>query len=336
MAAHGIDWRIPPRLLPVPLYWTVQARSGPPWVWIVDAPDLAATQPPSPLRNLLTRTCATLAIGALTIVPPLEGQSAQEILQTALERNDSRTESVYNYTVVHEFLGFVSESYFERTDVDGRWVFAPRITATDLGGSRVRQEGANHLGISAWSDPFGHLSRWSNAATSEGTETVGGVLNWVVRIDDFTGSEWGLTPGTYADGVFQPQIGRLYLDTRTYLVNRFDVSGTFLQQDGVARPVRIVADLTDYRTIDGLTHPFALDLEIFGIGVQSDEGAAAAALLEELQRQLESLGDEDRATVQSQVDAQLALYEARLAGATPLTLSARVREIRVNEGPLGR
>ena len=284
------------------------------------------------LKRSFTLAAALVLWGA----PSLRGQSGEEILQTALERNDSRSASVYNYTVVHEFLGFVSESYFERADVDGRWVFAPTITATDLGASRVRQEGSNHLGISAWSDPFGHLSRWATAAVSEGTETLDGVLNWVVRIDDFGGSEWGLTPGTYADGVFQPQIGRIYLDTRTYLVNRLDVSGTFLQQDGVARPVRIVAELNDYRTIDGLTHPFALDLEIFGIGVQNEEGAAATALLEELQRQLEALGDDDRAAVQSTVDSQLALYEARLSGATPLTLSARVREIRVNQGPSTR
>jgi len=288
------------------------------------------------LGNSLKINFALIAVGALWGAPAVHAQSGQEILQTALERNDSRSATVYNYTVVHEFLGFVSESYFERADVEGRWVFAPRITATDLGQSRVRQEGADHLGISAWSDPFGHLNRWSTAAVSEGTETVDGVLNWVVRIDDFSGSEWGLTPGTYVDGVFQPQIGRIYLDTRTYLVNRLDISGTFLQQDGVARPVRIVAGLNDYRTIDGLTHPFALDLEIFGIGVQSDEGAAASALLEELQHQLETLGDEDRAAVQSTVDTQLALYEAQLSGTAPLTLSARVREIRVNQGPSTR
>ncbi len=271
--------------------------------------------------------------GLLGWAPGLTAQTAQDIIRAAIERNDSRTTRVYNYTVVHDFRGFESESYFERADVGGRWVFVPAVTATDLGGQEVRQETVRELGTSAWADPFGYLERWAAAATSEGTQAIGGVNNWVVRIDDFLGAHWGLTPGTYADGAFEPNVGRLYFDTRTYLVNRFDVTGTLLQQDGVARPVRIVANMADYRTIEGLTHPFTLDLEVYGLGPGGAEMASAAVLLDDLRRQLAELGEQERAEVQALIDQQLALFEAELAGVAPLRMTARVLDIRVNEGP---
>ncbi|MEZ4414935.1 MAG: hypothetical protein R3E10_04210 [Gemmatimonadota bacterium] len=282
------------------------------------------------MRN---RALPLLSLAAALAAGPAEAQDAARLIQDALDRNDSRTETVYNYTVVHRFLGLTSESYFERADVDGRWVFVPRITATDLADQRLRQDRTGHLGISAWADPFGHLQRWASSATVEGTEVIDGVVNWVIRIDDFGGSEWGLTPGTYADGVFRPSVGRLYLDRRNLLVQRFDVTGSYLQQDGAARPVRMLALLQDYRTIEGLTHPFRLEIEVHGLGAPSDAERTATQLLADLQAQMATLGEQDRALVEDVVRQQVERLQRELGGDAPMRLVVDVQEIRVNQGP---
>lgn len=83
-------------------------------------------------------TLRTLSLGCLLPILPatVAAQTAQQILDGAVERYERRVADIDDYTVVQETDGVEQVTYYEKRTVDGHPVFVPQ-TATDLAVSRA-------------------------------------------------------------------------------------------------------------------------------------------------------------------------------------------------------
>ena len=71
----------------------------------------------------VTRASLTLVLLTLTLAPFAVGQSAADVLETAMARFEDRMSGIDNYTIVMDVMGFEVTNYFEKEIVDGRPTF---------------------------------------------------------------------------------------------------------------------------------------------------------------------------------------------------------------------
>lgn len=83
-------------------------------------------------------TLRPLSLGSLLLILPATtaAQTAQQILDAAVERYEQRVADIDDYTVVQEANGTEQITYYEKRTMDGHPVFVPQ-TATDLAVSRA-------------------------------------------------------------------------------------------------------------------------------------------------------------------------------------------------------
>lgn len=283
------------------------------------------------LSRALRRSVPVLFVAPLvTLVPATaEAQSAGEILQTALERYEARMEGIDDYSVTQEVMGMSTTTYFEKQTVDGHPVF--RVASSSVQGMGMEETGS--LDDEAVTNPYRFLPEVTDRATLDGSETLDGLDTWAVSIDDFSGLDFGAP--TPDEGDFRPTRGVFYLDKDDYLLRQMRVEGE-MERDGEAAPVTMVARMSDYREVEGLLHPFRIDMRIEGItaAVSEEERAEIEQQMEQLQQQLESMPESQREMAEGMMGPQLEqMREMLSSGAMEMTLE--VTELRVNEGPPG-
>lgn len=283
------------------------------------------------LSRALRRSVSVLFLAPLvTLIPATaEAQSAGEILQTALERYEARMEGIDDYSVTQEVMGMSTTTHFEKQTVDGHPVF--RVTSSSVQGMGMEETGS--IDDEAVTNPYRFLPEVTDRATLDGSETVDGLDTWAVSIDDFSGLDFGAP--TSNEGDFRPTRGVFYLDKDDYLLRQMRVEGE-MERDGEAAPVTMVARMSDYREVEGLLHPFRIDMRIEGItaAVSEEERAEIEQQMEQLQQQLESMPESQREMAEGMMGPQLEqMREMLSSGAMEMTLE--VTELRVNEGPPG-
>ncbi|NIP59008.1 MAG: hypothetical protein GWM92_11950 [Gemmatimonadetes bacterium] len=253
----------------------------------------------------------------------LRAQTGEEVMRTALEHYEQRMEGIENYTVVQETMGFEAETYFERTEAEGRSVFLPR---SSTGSQAARRAPAN---------PYVGFFEMAEPARREGAEEVDGESCHVIGVTDFEGIEaWNPGAGS-GDGGFTPQSATFFVDTDDYLIRRLLVRGTSTIQ-GQPSEVSFTAEFRDYRDVDGVVHPFVTHVSVEGLQTEmsEEEQEEMRRSLEEMRAQMEEMPRQQREMMERMMGGQLERMETLLAqGAMDFTV--QVTEIRVNEGPPG-
>lgn len=261
------------------------------------------------------RAAAALALAALVTVPAALGaQSAREVLETALERYEERMEGVQNYTVVQEAMGFESTQYFERVERDGHVLFVPR---QQMGSEAARRGGEN---------PYVALEQLADRATLQGTESVEGETCHVLTVDELQDTD---LYGEMSGEGFEPERLTLLVDTDDYLIRGMRVQGTATMQ-GQPRDVTTEVRMLDYREVEGVVHPFRMEVSTEGLGAQMTEQQRQQ--MRQAMEQMENMPEEQRQMMERMMGDRLEQMEQMLAsGAVDFTMT--VKEIRVNEGP---
>lgn len=241
-------------------------------------------------------------------------QSAEEILLTSLEEYERRMEGIENYTVVQETMGFETELTFERTEVEGRTVFVPKGQERASGGI---------------SDFYRMYPKIAERAKLEGTESVGGERCHVVSIDDFSGLALDQEMGERGD--FIPKTGLLYVDTDDHVIRKMEMEGE-ITADGKTSPMTAVTVLSDYREVEGMLHPFRMDITASGIaaGMSEEEMKEAREGLAEMEEQLAGMDASQRAMVERMMGPQMERLRKMLESGQ-FELAVITHEVRVNE-----
>jgi len=268
------------------------------------------------------RILAALVLpGLLLAAPPASAQSASDIVDRMLAEYARRAEGVDDYTLVQEVMGFETVAYFVKEMVDGRPVFRMRLGNT--AGAEARESGGDVDEIYVMGDELARRARYV------GTERVDDYELHVLEVEDFEGM--GLEQTVTPDSEFRPTSGRIFIDVDSYAPRRFEFAGEMTNADGV-HTVTTNVSMGDYREVDGLLLPFRTVIEVMGLGAAIDPEMRAQ--FEEMQRELESLPESQRAMVEQMMAGQLEQFRAMMEDdGAPMTVQVLVREVRVNAGP---
>ncbi len=267
------------------------------------------------LQTSAGRRLVPLAV-VLALPPAVAAQSAEKILMTSLEEYERRMEGIENYTIVQETMGFETSITFERTEVDGRTVFLPK-----------GQEGASSGGMSNF---YRMYPKIAERAELEGKASVDGKQCHVIAVDlSGLDVDQGMDMGGRGD--FIPKKGKLYVDTDDYVIRKMEMEGE-ITVDGETRPMTAVTVLSDYREVEGLLHPFQVDITATGLaaGMSEEDAEEARKGLEEMEKNLEGMDASQRAMVERMMGPQMEkLLKMLETGQFEITVITK--EVRVNE-----
>lgn len=266
--------------------------------------------------------CLAFGLMLLAALPGLVlAQSAKQVVEEAFTRYARRMEGIENYTVVQETLGFQTTTYFERQTVDGRSVFVPR----QIGGTETAKRTPQSY--------TAMLEAFSEEATHEGMGQVNGKRCHILVLADLQGGSFGAYAPPKAQGSWKPETIHLFLDQRELLPRKMVMEGR-LTQGGESQPVEMTALFRDYREVEGVIHPFRIEIQTEGIssGMSPEEQAKVRESMEGLQEKKAAMSPEQRQMVEQMMGGKLRQMRQMLASnATDFTI--RVKELRVNEGP---
>ena len=266
---------------------------------------------------------AVVAVAAAAVLLPaaLPAQSAQEVLQTALEKHREQTANIDNYTVVQSVMGFETTTYYERQTVDGESMLVPTDRAGSEAGDRVPE------------NPYRLYATLADRAELTGTETVAGEECHVILVDDFSGTELAQAGPGAGSGDWKPETLRMWIDADEHIGRRMQFEGTAGSGDRTS-PATFTIHLEDYREVEGLRHPYRMRVETSGLGQQMSE-QERAQLQQNMQKMREQMADmspQQRKMMERVMGGQLEKMEKMLTPGA-LDFTATVKEIRVNEGP---
>ena len=245
-------------------------------------------------------------------------QSAKKILMTSLEEYEQRMEGIENYTIVQETMGFETELTFVRTkDDEGRTVFVLK-----------GQEDASSGGMSNF---YRMYPKIAERAELEGRESVDGEQCHVVAINDFSGLDLNQEMAMGEQGSFVPKTGLLYVDTDDHLIRKMQMEGE-ITRDGQTSPMTAVTVLSDYRDVEGMLHPYLLNITATGLaaGMSEEDAEEARKSLAEMEKNLEGMDDTQRAMVERMMGGQLDKLRKMLESGQ-FEITVVTKEVRVNE-----
>lgn len=275
------------------------------------------------LATTLVPGMISLAVGSAmwwAIPAPALAQDAGAILQTALERYEQRVQGIDDYTVTVSLMGQEATTYLEKRMVEGHPVFLP------ADGEAGAADGWN---------PWRLVPRLAERAEHVGTETVGGVEAHGIRVEDLEGLDLG-TPAQL-QGEFRPRTLTLWIDAGQSLVRRMEVDGVMVTE-GEKRPLTMTVTLEDYRTVEGMPHPWRTRIRAEGLmeagGASEEEMEEARAQLAEFDRQMAEMSAEQRQMMQTMMGGKLDSLR-RMIESGGLDMEVVVTDLRVNTGPPG-
>jgi len=247
-------------------------------------------------------------------------QDAAGILQTALEKYEERVAEIDDYTVTYAIMGREVSSHLRKEVVDGHPVFVAVDEDEDASAQRD------------W-DPYRVFPQLSARAEIVGRETIDGVQAHGLRVDDFEGLDIGMP--TDVQGEFEPRTLTLWIDTGEHLLRRMDLEGV-LVANGEERPLEMSARMLDYRTVEGMPHPFRTAIEIKGMmgsGSASDEQAVEAGeQLAELERRMAEMPASQREMMEKMMGTQLEQLR-KMVQSGNFEIELIVTDLKVNTGP---
>lgn len=259
---------------------------------------------------MLRKTTLAAVLVLVSSAAPASGQSAADVLQSAMDHYADSVEDIRNYRITMEFMGQETSTLLEKQMVDGFPVFLPA-------------EGD----ASEFQDPYRMMRQVMERARLEGSESVDGEATHRILVDDLEGLD-----------IYPPSAGEemqissmtLFLDTDEHLMRRMIMEGT-LNQDGSAHPVSFDIHLRDYRTVDGLTTPFRMSFSGQGLlGAMGDgDEAEARQQLQEMERQIASLPAEQREMMEKMMGPQLEQLR-NMAQSGEFQMEMVVRSVEVN------
>jgi len=249
------------------------------------------------------------------------------VIQMIGEKHVTRMAGVNDYTTIQDVTGQAVLTYFEKTSEEaGIPIFQPKMTI--VGGIPAPMPEGEDDGMNGL---VARMQTASELASLEGTVQVDGKPAWVLR---FTGvDELGWTAPSGGEDAFVPKVVTLHVDQAESVVVGIRFEGQ-APVDGVDADVAIQINLTDFREVEGMLHPFQMSFVQEGLlgGPNGAQALEAQAQIAAARAQLSSVPEAQRAGYARMIDEQAAAIEAMFAGEPMVMLTT---DLQVNTGPPG-
>ena len=267
------------------------------------------------------RRAAVLALAALALsAPEGKAQSAREIMETALQQYRQQTEGIEAYTVTQEVMGATITHRFVKQEVEGHRVFVP---VGDTAGGRLPR---------GWGNPYQMFPALADRATLHGTTPVDGQPSWILRVTDFSGLDLESMTPEGARGEFEPDSITLYVGQDRHVLRGLSMRGKIAAGDS-SRPISVQARFRDYREVEGMLHPFVMDVTVEGMeaALSPAERKAARRQLRQMEQRMEQMSEEQRKMMEGMMGPQLEKLRQMLESGRMET-TIRVRSLEVERG----
>jgi hypothetical protein len=268
------------------------------------------------------RIIATLGLVVLSASAP--AQSVDQIVKSARDAAVRRAQGINNYLVV-EVVGTVETTqYYEKQVVDGFPVFVSRQVGQlgVMGGIPGRTGGAGNSETARRSANVFTSDQFARAAKLDGVEDIDGSRSYKLVIDDVASvpaiNEMSGTGPVKAKRV------TIWLDVAQYVPRKMEMLAD-LTMNGATREITVSMLLQDYRTVEGVLHPFKT--------VVKNEGLQDAITPEQRRQMAEA-----RARIAALPDAQRAIAERMIPNLDALGdegIVTTVKSLKANTPPPG-
>ncbi len=275
----------------------------------------------------IARFFSFLILGLLLATTSVSAQSAEEVINAALEKWDTQLENVTDVSVTREVQPATGQThtetvYYVKRVVDGRAHLLPPET-----------EETSYRALGLYED-FGSTARY------EGTSSVNGHESHALVVEDeealtqlFESRVRSTSPSStnLEDVTFQT--AEVYIDTDDDVLRKVAVD-LEVRRDGKTIPVEWESVNTDYREEHGLLYPYTQVTRIAGLtgGMTPEELEKARKNLQKLEQRLEEMPEEQRKAAEAYMGDKLEKWRSFLESGT-LEIVYTVDTLRINEGP---
>ena len=272
------------------------------------------------------RTLALIFTLGLFILPVAQAQTTgSDVIDRTIDAYEEMMAPVDNYLIEQESMGVTTTMYFERQE-DGEYLgFYPT-------GNGLHLDEEADISLSTMSIQM--LRAMQPHARAVSDKTINGTRALGVRVEDFRdiADRFGMTPEEDDEDEMTVESATFYVGADDYLVRQVVMDGT-MQMDGDPVPVSTTITFDDFRTIDGMRHPFHSRVEITGIdALMSDQDREEIQeMMEGFEQAMEQMPPEQREMMEAQMRNQMAEFEQMMAG-DAMTMEMRVTDLQVNTG----
>lgn len=269
-------------------------------------------------RSILLAAAAGLLLAA-GVPHAAPAQSVEAVIDEMKARYQQQLDAVDTYIIETDQY----TSYHRKTTRDGTATYETAVRWTDNPNSLFR--GAETM--PAMQPSLAQLDTLAQRAVYLGTETVDGQRCHVLRIDD---------PAALSDAPMPPAASaaqgtmRLYIDAARYVPLRIEIETT-VEQDGTSRTMRPRIAFGDYRTTDGLTLPWSMEMtmEDLNAAISPEEREQARQSLEEMEQRMKEMPEQQRQMMEGMMKEQLEQLR-RILDEGSIRFAVTVQDVRVN------
>ena len=258
----------------------------------------------------------------LLVVSNLSAQmTVERLFDTVYQNFQKSIHNIDDYTVINE-LG--ANYYKKSADDKGRHYFKSSVEIEEHG--IISTENESSLNDIMYNPVV--LDKLKNVAIYEGIRTADGFRSHVIRVHDLT----DVIPD-YTEDYDVIKTIRLFYDTEDLLLRRMEVEAEVEVEEGVVREINQVIKLQDYRNVNGMKIAYETVYIIEGIAdtMSAEEREEALKGLEEMERRLAEMSEEDREMMLRMLGPQLDEYR-KMIETGRLEFSSVIEEVVVNTG----
>lgn len=246
-----------------------------------------------------------LFVGFLVALPATAvGQSVASVVDEMKARHDQQLQTVDTYVVETNLY----TTYHKKVTGDDGPTYQ---TQTKMKG----QEGSSFATTSTPSAAYGlQFERLKQHATYAGTETVNGVRTHVLQVDDPSKVNPDMAQSNTASMTY-------YIDAEQYVPTRMVMQPKNQNTQG-AQASSVTVNMMDYQTIDGLTLPHRMEIQ-----VQTNMSEKQRKQMEQAMARMKNMPEQQRKQMEKMMGSQMEMMKQMMSG-EPVVVE--VQSVQVN------
>lgn len=266
-------------------------------------------------RKFVTQiVCIVFIVSVVTLSACAQNSSAQDIINTMLEKYEQRMEGIENYTMVSQINeGQTYTIYFERQMVNGHPVY--RVAENS-----VTDEFPDKSAI--MKNRYTFVRKLKSQARLTGTERINGHAAFKLTANNL--SNLSLDTGEH----MSPQAITFWVDTDEYVTRKIRVQG-IVKTRGSKHNYTIKIEPSQYKEVEGMVIPFKTTIAMKGM-LTSKQGKRMKKAVQKMKKNLEKLPPKQRKRVKRMMN-NIGGMKGLSQGNINMTM--KVKEVRVNTGP---
>lgn len=266
------------------------------------------------IRVRFSSTCLSLIFLCTLLSPlgagvsPVQAQSASSVIDEMKMRYQDQFTDVDHFVVETN----VSTTYYRKIDSEE----GPRFEVATAR-SEALPYGGEEMELSPSASQYKHLDRMATHARHDGFETIRGQRSHRLVVDD----------PQKIDADFGAEAERLtwYVDAATYQIARMSLQ--MRPQSDEMGPMAMTIDLSDYRTEQGITLPWMMEMNM---DLSEALSPKMKKQMEEMQKQLADMPEAQRKRMERMMGDQMQSHLQSMMNREPIVIT--VQRVGVNEG----